>query len=148
MKKSMAILIGLLIGFAVNVGADDTAIYGTVTSADLEPNILILFDSSGSMSTEDVPGDPYDPAIIYDVTYPTNAVYYRYWSFATWSFQWGLFANDVNDLNCDPLKTSLLTSGNAQGYIRTSGYTCGGWTYRRLRLGNYMNYVESGVGVM
>ena len=148
MKKSMAILIGLLIGFAVNVGADDTAIYGTVTSADLEPNILILFDSSGSMSTEDVPGDPYDPAIIYDVTYPTNAVYYRYWSWATWSYQWALYADDVNDLNCDPIKTSLLTSGNAQGYIRSSGYTCGGWSYRRLRLGNYMNYVESGVGEM
>ena len=27
----------------------------------LAPNVMILFDTSGSMSTEDVPGDPYDP---------------------------------------------------------------------------------------
>ena len=146
MKKFLWIAIVLLVGTAANVWADDTEIYGTVTSVDLEPNILILFDSSGSMSTVDVPGDPYDPAITYAGSSPTNAVYYRKWSWATRSYEWLLFANDVNDVNCDPIKTSLLTSGNAQGYIRSSDFTCGGWSNRRLRLGNYMNYDESGVG--
>ena len=38
--------------------ADDTEIYGTITSVSLEPNVLIIFDSSGSMDTADVPGEP------------------------------------------------------------------------------------------
>ncbi|UCG06194.1 MAG: hypothetical protein JSV83_20145 [Desulfobacterales bacterium] len=146
MKKYVWMAMVLLMVISVNGWADDTEIYGTVTSVELEPNVLILFDSSGSMATVDVPGDPYDPGITYAGSYPTNAVYYRRWDWATWSYQWELFANDVNDLNCDPIKTSLLTSGNAQGYIRSSGFTCGGSSYRRLRLGNYMNYDESGVG--
>ncbi|MGD8522181.1 MAG: PilC/PilY family type IV pilus protein [Desulfobacterales bacterium] len=148
MKRCLWITMMLLINTAASVWADDTEIYGTVTSVELEPNVLILFDSSGSMSTADVPGDPYDPAITYTGSSPTHAVYYRSWSWATRSYEWILFANDVNDLNCDPIKTSLLTSGNAQGYIRSSDFTCGGWSNRRLRLGNYMNYDESGVGVM
>ena len=96
MKKGLWIAMVLLISTAASVWADDTEIYGTVTSVELEPNILILFDSSGSMSTVDVPGDPYDPAITYAGSSATNAVYYRRWSWATWSYQWVLFANDVN----------------------------------------------------
>ena len=126
--------------------ADDTEIYGTVTSSSLEPNVLIMFDNSGSMGTVDVPGDPYNSAVTYSGSYPTNAVYYRYWSWATRSYQWDLFADDITSLNCDPIETELLSSGYAQGYISSSTYACGGWTYRRLRLGNYMNYDESGVG--
>ena len=148
MKKCLLIALLLIIGTAGPIGADDTEIYGTVTNPDLEPNILIIFDSSGSMSEEDVPGDPYDPGAVYSGSYPTNAVYERYWSWSTWSYQWQLFANDVNSLNCDWIKTDLLNQGYAYGKIYSSSYACGGSVSRRLRLGNFLNYDESGVGAL
>ena len=65
MKKAFLITLMLIVGTTWSGWADDTEIYGTVTNPDLEPNILIIFDSSGSMSTVDVPGDPYDSTITY-----------------------------------------------------------------------------------
>lgn len=146
MKKWLLIAIMLIMGTTVSSWADDTEIYGTVTNPDLEPNILIVFDSSGSMSTVDVPGDPYDPAIIYAGSYSTNAVYQRYWDKANKVYVWELFASDIADLNCDEVKNELLSDGNARAKIRDTSYTCGGKINRRLRLGNYMNYDESGIG--
>ena len=73
--KKWAIIIMLLIASApVLLRADDTEIYGTVTSTSLEPNVLIVFDSSGSMNTNDVPGEPYDLMAIYDGSYSKDAV--------------------------------------------------------------------------
>jgi type IV pilus assembly protein PilY1 len=146
MKKCLWVALMLIVSTAVPIWADDTEIYGTVTNPDLEPNILIIFDSSGSMSTVDVPGDPYDPASTYAVSYPTDAVYQRYWDKANKVYIWQLFASDINDLNCDAVKNELLSDGNAHAKIRATSYTCGGKINRRLRLGNYMNYDESGIG--
>jgi len=86
----------ILIAITTTVGwADDTEIYGTITNPDLEPNILIVFDSSGSMSTTDVPGTPYDSATVYSGSYSASAVYERYWSWGSWSYQWRILAADV-----------------------------------------------------
>ena len=148
MRKCLLIAMMLIVTTAGPIGADDTEIYGTVTNPDLEPNILIIFDSSGSMSTVDVPGDPYDPGTLYSGSYSTNAVYERYWSWSTRSYQWQLFASDVNFLNCDWIKTDLLNQGYAYGQIYSSNFACGGWVSRRLRLGNFLNYDESGVGTL
>ena len=146
MKRWFLIALILMISTSVSSRADDTEIYGAVTNPDLEPNILIIFDSSGSMSTVDVPGDPYDPAVIYPGSYPANAVYQRFWDKANRVYIWQLFASDINDLNCDAVKTELLADGNSRAKIRDTDYTCGGNINRRLRLGNYVNYDESGVG--
>jgi type IV pilus assembly protein PilY1 len=146
MKKAFLISLMLIVGMTGSVWADDTEIYGTVTNPDLEPNILIIFDSSGSMSTVDVPGDPYDPAVIYPGSYPANAVYQRFWDKANRVYIWQPFASDINDLNCDVVKNELLSDGNARAKIRDTSYTCGGKINRRLRLGNYLNYDESGIG--
>jgi type IV pilus assembly protein PilY1 len=59
---------------------------------------------------------------------------------------WTLFCSDVNNLACSSIQSSLLTSGYAQGKIRSSNFTCGGNTTLRLRLGNYLNYDASGAG--
>ena len=142
MKKWLLIAMMLIVGTTVSSWADDTEIYGTVTNPDLEPNILIIFDSSGSMGTVDVPGDPYVAATVYAGSYSSNAVYERYWYNG---YQWRLFANDVADLNCTWIKDDLLTQGYAYGRIYSSSYACGGYR-RRLRLGNFLNYDESGVG--
>jgi type IV pilus assembly protein PilY1 len=147
MKRWFVIVLILIICTSVSSRAEDTEIYGTVTNPDLEPNILIVFDSSGSMSTVDVPGDPYDPGTAYTGSYSINAVYERYWSWATWSYQWRIFADDVNDLNCTWIKDDLLAQGYAYGRIYAASYACGG-SRRRLRIGNFMNYDESGVGTL
>jgi len=119
--------------------ADDTEIYGTVTLS-VQPNVLIIFDSSGSMDTVDVGGELYDPAITYEGASATNRVYQRSW----WS--WYSFADDVNDLNCESVKQDLLTKGYAtRARIRSESYTCGG-SRKTLRLGNFMNYDQSGIG--
>ena len=70
MKKWILIITVLIASVPGMLRADDTEIYGTITSVTLEPNILIVFDSSGSMDTADVPGEPYDPVTIY-----TGSVY-------------------------------------------------------------------------
>ena len=147
MKRWFVIVLILIISTSVSSRAEDTEIYGTVTNPDLEPNILIVFDSSGSMSTVDVPGDPYDPGTAYTGSYSINAVYERYWSWATWSYQWRIFADDVNDLNCTWIKDDLLAQGYAYGRIYAASYACGG-SRRRLRIGNFMNYDESGAGTL
>jgi type IV pilus assembly protein PilY1 len=147
MKKCLWVALMLIVSTAIPIWADDTEIYGTATNPDLEPNILIIFDSSGSMSTVDVPGDPYDPAIPYVGSYLTDSVYQRYWDKANKVYIWQLFASDINDLNCDAVKNELLSDGNVHAKIRATSYTCGGNIKRRLRLGNYMNYDESGIGI-
>jgi type IV pilus assembly protein PilY1 len=123
--------------------ADETEIHGTIT-INVQPNVLIIFDTSGSMGTADVPGEYYNPATTYDGSYITNAVYREMWS---WFWKWyELFADDVNDLQCDCAKNNLLTKGYVTGFIRdTSGsYQCGG-SEKKLLIGNYLNYHESGV---
>ena len=119
--------------------ADDTEIYGTATIS-LEPNILIIFDTSGSMDTVDIPGQVYDPDTTYAGSYPTNAVY------RSRSGSWQLFADDVNDLQCASVKNLLLTDGYCREEIRNDT-SCGG-SRNRLRLGNYMNYEVSGAGAL
>jgi type IV pilus assembly protein PilY1 len=145
MKKCLVIAIMLIMSASNPLWADDVEIYGTVTNPGLEPNILIIFDSSGSMDTIDVPGDPYDPATAYAGSWPANGVYERYWDRYSHSYLWQLFADDVDDLNCDSAKADLLSDGYSSRGVRAFSFTCGGST-RRLRLGNFMNYDESGVG--
>lgn len=138
-------LIAALIVLACSAGglrADDTEIYGVINNTSVAPNVLIIFDTSGSMA-ETIPGDPYDPATTYAGSYSTNAVYQQYWN--GHKYVWTLFANDVNSLACASIKSALLADGYTSGYIRASTFTCGG-TKLTLRLGNFSNYDDSGVG--
>ncbi|MFQ5484444.1 MAG: hypothetical protein ACE5DO_03820, partial [Desulfobacterales bacterium] len=123
--------------------ADDTDIYG-VSTVSVTPNVLIIFDNSGSMDTQDVPGEVYDPNTTYSGPYSTNTVYRRVqWWWWTW---WVVFANDVNSLNCASIKTALQTDGYVTGSIQSGpSYNCGGST-KQLRLGNYRNYDASASG--
>ncbi len=130
--------------------ADDTEIYGTVTSTSVDPNILIIFDSSGSMDEEDVPGDPYNPFASYSSygSWTQDAVYIRK-RIRRGVYEWQEFAPDVTDLNCTWMRDQLEVQGYTRGRIRgaSQNYTCAsGGTRKTLRLGNYINYVESGIG--
>ncbi len=146
MKK--ALLIAIVMSCLVPAGglrADDTEIYGAV-EISLKPNVLIIFDTSGSMSTVDVPGTYYDPGTSYpDMGYSTNAVYTQTWSGG--SEVWGLFANDINDINCASMKGNLMTQGYASGDISSATFNCGG-SWNKLSIGNYLNYDKAGLGTL
>ena len=138
MKKLVVTLLLLALGTA-GARADDIEIYGT-TTVSLEPNVLVIFDTSGSMDTDDVPMDPYDRLTTYSGAYSTNSVYERVWNSAAGVHQWTLFAADVNSILCGAIKADLLSDGYAEGRIRSSSFTCGS-SKRKLRLGNYLNYL-------
>ncbi|MBI5591870.1 MAG: VWA domain-containing protein [Deltaproteobacteria bacterium] len=137
MKKviSIAILILALClsGPTAIVRADDTDIYGTITTS-VQPNILIIFDSSGSMSTKDVPGEYYDPNKIYSGTYTTNSVYYG--SYKT------LLTNNIANISCTGVN-NLQTLGTVSMNIKTSDLSCTGGK-KTLYMGNYLNYDKAG----
>ncbi len=147
MKKWAIIIMVLIASAPVLLRADDTEIYGTVTSTSLEPNVLIVFDSSGSMNTNDVPGEPYDLMAIYDGSYSKDAVYVR--QRIDKQYVWEEFAPDIYDLNCIPVRDLLLVQGYASGRISGDrfNYACSDRGQpKTLRMGNYLNYIESGVG--
>jgi type IV pilus assembly protein PilY1 len=145
MKRCAWIVMLLIFGNCSGAWADDTEIYGVVNAPTIEPNVLIIFDTSGSMGTQDVPGEPYNSATTYSGSYSRNTVYQRQWNNSLNGYEWILFTNDVNNLSCDTIKSALLTVGYATGKVR-SNLTCGGSTTRRLRLGNFANYDASGIG--
>ena len=142
MNRYAWVIIILLFILTPRLWADDTDIYGT-TSISVTPNILIIFDTSGSMSTQDVTGEPYAPGTTYSGSRTNNAVYQK----ASRSYY--LFADDIDDLNCPAVKTALRTDGHVNDKIRDSGrnYTCGGGK-KDLYLGNWLNYDSSGLGTL
>ncbi|MEA1947628.1 MAG: hypothetical protein U9N83_10060 [Thermodesulfobacteriota bacterium] len=144
MKRCLLLAFAMALILSSQLWADDTEIFGTA-SISIAPNVLIIFDTSGSMSTVDVPGEYYDPNTTYSGSYTTNAVYEYD---CGWGCSWELFANDINDLNCPAVKTALQTYGyanNAEIKDSDSNYVCGG-SGKTLRLGNFRNYDESGAG--
>ncbi len=149
MKRYVLVTLLAIFGCTPILWADDTEIYGTINNPSLEPNVLILFDTSGSMATDDVPGSPYAPATDYSnpyngATYSANAVY-RYNSL---SGNWVLFNNNIDSIICPSIKNDLLTKGYAQARLNMSTLNCGSLQdpRPRLRIGNYMNYVARGIG--
>ena len=138
-------IIAALIVIACSAGvlrADDTEIYGVINNTSVAPNVLIIFDTSGSMA-DLIPGDPYDPATTYPGSYSKNAVYERFGDGNP--YQWLQFTSDVNNITCPDVKSELLTDGWSNKKVRAS-FACGG-TKRKLRLGNYCNYDDSGIGL-
>jgi type IV pilus assembly protein PilY1 len=144
MKRYFLIVLALIFIFSSRLGADDTSIYGT-TSISVTPNILIIFDTSGSMSTVDVPGEYYNPDTTYSGSY-TNGVVYQKVSGWMGSWNYEVFASSTSVLNCPAVKTALETYGQVEYGIQASdgGYTCPGST-KDLYMGNWINYDESDV---
>lgn len=138
MKRHFFILtlIIMVMAPAILLYADDTSIYGS-GSISVEPNILIIFDTSGSMSTEDVPSEYYNPSTTYSGPYTTNKVYQLY------DRRWYSFISDVDNISCTAIKDTLKTEGLTRARIYSST-ACGGYS-RSLYLGNYRNY-ETGEG--
>jgi len=141
MKRCSWLILILVLFLTPKIWADDTDIYGT-SSISIPPNVLIIFDTSGSMTTQDVPGDYYDPSTSYSGSYTGSSVYQKV---CGWGCSYNSFAPSIDDLNCPDVKTALETNGyKTDAAIMDSGggYVCGG-SGKDLYLGNWINYDES-----
>lgn len=146
MEKNILVILALLC-FVQPTWADDTDIYG-VSTVNVKPNVLIIFDNSGSMSTQDVSVADYDPD--HDYSYSggktKDTVYYlsdgNYVSYST-----APKINDPNIWKCTDAQNALLTKGYYFGKLSknstTGVVTCTGTgSDRTLRLGNYHNFAN------
>ena len=141
MKRYSLFILVLVFFLTPRLWADDTDIYGTSTIS-MPPNVLIIFDTSGSMTTQDVPGDYYDPSITYSGSYTDTAVYQKV---CGWSCSYNSFAANINNLNCPDVKTALETDGYKTDAVimdSSGGWVCGG-SGKDLYLGNWINYDEN-----
>ena len=141
MKRCSLVILILVFLLTPQVWADDTDIYGTSTIS-MPPNVLIIFDTSGSMTTQDVPGDYYVPGTTYSGSYTGSAVYEKV---CGWSCSYDPFASSIDDLNCPDVKTTLENDGYKTSAVimdSAGGYVCGG-SGKDLYLGNWINYDES-----
>ena len=140
MKKCLLTsIIMLLIGVPSLLQADDTDIFGGGV-INIPPNVLIMFDNSGSMEewvpAQDVSG--YNSATVYSGSRTRNYVYYQRRSTGVWyGFTW------LTNISCTSARSSLETSGLWRGLITGSPYNCGGSTWRTLATGNYLNFLSS-----
>ena len=127
----------LALCLAAPAHADDTEIYGTVTTSTVEPNVLIIFDTSGSMATADVPGNQYDPGVAYPGQYDRDKVYYKK------KKSWDVFTSSVGNITCSSIKTNLETKGYSENskVKGSSPFSCDSSKSYKLRTGNYRNYL-------
>ncbi len=150
LKRIAPLLVVCAVILLSQVGnADDTGIFGGGV-IDVPPNVLIIFDNSGSMNwtTEEYYGETYDPSVTYPGSHNNRYVYYKERSWANWySFQYIGTDRVVSssEINCTSARETLNEKGHWLGNISTSApHYCGSWyTARRLRTGNYWNFLES-----
>ena len=125
--------------------AKDTDIY-MATGEGVQPNILIILDSSVSMD-DDIPTRQYVKTTVYPGTYLTNKVY------KSSSGSWVLFGanadqSDIDDLPllCTTARTALTNNDFATGVntALNSSHTSCNQNSKNLRMGNYQNYMASG----
>jgi type IV pilus assembly protein PilY1 len=116
--------------------ANDTDLY-MASGEGVEPNILIMFDNSGSMN-ELVPTRYYSNGVTYDpLVVPTanrDTVYRKQGNNYTF------FAASISAVACANARTALTNTGHYTGGTQSN---CGGQS-RTLWTGNYRNYDASG----
>jgi len=141
MKKIIA-LIGLaLIVISSSALAMDTDLY-VLTNADVPPNIMIMFDNSGSMN-DPMTGELYSPEITYPfaATDQPNAVFY-----IDKSNLWNFYRSSISGVLCESVRIALSTEGFYTGKIQFQSSDCGNGTNVNLRTGNFMNYLQTSGG--
>ena len=111
-SKTPWILLILCLLSAMPCFAHDTDLYMS-SGEGVEPNILIIFDNSGSMNDE-VQAYFYDPGVTYDplAVPPANAntVYYR----TRWG-SWAVFKTTIAGVPCAAARTALTNQGHYEG---------------------------------
>jgi type IV pilus assembly protein PilY1 len=142
MKRAIALLqiLGLLfwnVPFLNTVAvarADDSDIFGS----NIAPNVMILFDNSGSMS-DTVPASGYTSSTTYNtpLTYTTAKVYRKYTKGKDCKPSsapcYKVYANTISDVTSSAARSALTSSGHWSGSISGSNVD--------LYAGNYLNYL-------
>jgi type IV pilus assembly protein PilY1 len=129
MKRAIAIIQIITIVFCNTWGvrlasADDSDIFGN----NIEPNVLILFDSSGSMEIDPpIPANVYNASTTYTGSYTSTRVYRRILTF------YFLYATSVSGVSSSSAQASLNTAGYWIGSISGSSV--------QLYMGNYINFL-------
>jgi len=148
--KKLFIAICILLILPVVAHADDVEIYGTTTS-EIKPNVLIIFDNSGSMNEEVRSAIGYDPSVTYpeavacgggdNVLCETNRVYR--WRGVEKVWQGHTTMANVQS-RCISAYNTLSAQGNYTGRLATSGScSTSSGTYAA---GNYVNFLVSNTG--
>lgn len=114
-------LLCLMLLLALPVVADDSDLFG----AQIVPNVLILFDSSGSMADE-IESATYEAASLYDGDYAGGSVY-KYED-----GEYSLFAETIAEVGSATARLALSASGYWSGLVGASRVD--------LSSGNYLNY--------
>src|SRR3972149_5565416 len=148
--KRLLTAICILIVFPVVVHATDVEIYGTTTSK-IKPNVLIIFDNSGSMNEEVRSAIGYDPGFPYtealacgggdNVLCETNRVYR--WRGVEKVWQGHTTMANVES-RCTSAYNNLSAQGTYTGRLSTAGAcSTSSGTYAS---GNYVNFLVSQTG--
>jgi type IV pilus assembly protein PilY1 len=156
LKKALSLFISFLsflfLFYTVNSFARDTDLY-TGGGTGVEPNILIIFDNSGSMDDEIDTEVEYDPNTTYpaDPDYPTivsTRVYEN--RYGNWFNPLRVFAETVDGVDCNKAKDFLnLYGGPYIGPTQSSwwGSGCTG-SQKTLATGNWLNFYLTNGGIV
>jgi type IV pilus assembly protein PilY1 len=138
--KVLFFILFLFFMVAADSFAHDTDLYVGSSSSVVLPNILIIFDTSGSMNDTVDTGNNYNPAI----TYPTHPDHpdvvatrvYSKPSSGNWFSPLTLFQNSIAQVPCSTARSVLTTKGLYTG--RTNADCTK--TTKTLATGNYLNF--------
>ena len=135
MKKTLSIFLifSLVLATGTPVWADDSDIFGT----GIQPNVMLLFDSSPSMRQK-IPSLPYDPTTTYAGTLNSPVVYQQDYTKACTACAWLATGSPYVYKN----SIAEVPDVNARDALSTVGYWTGpiGGSTVPLRLGNYWNF--------
>ncbi len=131
MRRALALLltVSLLILPLPPLRADDSDIFG----ANIQPNVLILLDTSGSMNDE-IHAEPYSASTTYAGSYTSGKVYKRSWSWRS-GYTYSVYKNSIGEVPNASAQTALTNNGYWSGRI--------GGSWLNLFTGNYLNYLAS-----
>jgi type IV pilus assembly protein PilY1 len=128
--------------------AGDTSIYGGATSG-IEPNVLIIMDTSGSME-DTVPGDSYYPSTTYAVTNSCDNGDHTHNCISTAVYSASgptKFIGNVSSVttSCNGLNPYdlLTTTGQYNGRRLNSSGACRTSGNGQYQTGNYINYLNT-----
>ena len=144
MKKPFVFISTAFLLFSLGLSsafADDSDIFGR----NVQPNVLILIDSSGSMADE-VPSSTYSPGTTYGVVNKckvggkNNQPCTSTVVFQESSGKYTTYAATISAVSSASARTALSTTGYWSGKISGSNVN--------LFLGNYLNYKLSAAGAL
>ena len=142
MKNAFGILVlGFCLLSATGTSAEDLDVYGA-GSIEVKPNVLIIFDNSGSMAERDVAPSPYDRTKTYTGSYTPSKIYEED------DGDYDEFVTDLSHVTCADVNADLSQNGlalDARVRLNRNNAVCSnrGQDRRDLYQGNYLNWLTA-----